>query len=319
MTGCDTPTGAPRRIAVFRPQALDGLLCATPALRALRHAHPDAQITLVGLPWARGLAHRLASIDDFVPFPGWPGLTECAAADAPTLPRVLAAQRARRYDLAVQLHDGGSLANRLVAAFGARRSVGFAPVAAADVDRLPWPRRGSEAERLLALTDHLGLPRRGLQIDFPLRDIDREAADRLCAPLRGQRFAIVHPGPLSAGSAERFAAAADALACAGLAIVLTGSAAEAGLTRAVAAAMRAPALDLAGCTSLWTLGALVEWSAQVVCNDSGVAHIAAALGTRCTPITGGPAGVDAGAARAPALADLHPVRPGRPEQGVALA
>ena len=61
--------------------------------------------------------------------------------------------------------------------------------------------------------------------------------------------------------------------------MLTGTEAERGLTREVAQAMQAPALDLAGATTLWTLGALVESARVVVCNDTGLSHVAAALHT----------------------------------------
>jgi ADP-heptose:LPS heptosyltransferase len=43
--------------------------------------------------------------------------------------------------------------------------------------------------------------------------------------------------------------------------------------------MQAPAVDLAGRTSLGLLAALVARSALVVCNDTGVSHMAAAART----------------------------------------
>lgn len=288
------------RVAVFRALMLGDLLCATPALRALRHGWPDAQITLVGLPWARALAERLASVDSFIEFPGWPGLPERRRECGTTLRAWLAAMRSRRFDMALQLHGSGECVNGLVAAFGAKRCAAFVPGAVRDTahhamhrtvhDPVPWPAQGSEVERLLALTDRLALPRQGTGLDFPLRDGDRDAAERLCRPLGGRRFVLLHPGsqlPSRRWPAERFAAVGDALAAEGLAVVLTGSAGEAPLTRAVAERMRAPCLDLAGCTDLWTLGALVEWAAAVVCNDTGISHIAAALGTPSVVVASG--------------------------------
>ena len=62
-------------------------------------------------------------------------------------------------------------------------------------------------------------------------------------------------------------------------IVLTGTGGEAPLVAEVAGAMRAPSLDLAGKTTLGGLAALVARARLVVCNDTGLSHLAAALHT----------------------------------------
>jgi ADP-heptose:LPS heptosyltransferase len=80
---------------------------------------------------------------------------------------------------------------------------------------------------------------------------------------------------------------ADALVRQGLPVCLTGSTAERSLTRAVASAMQMPSLDLCGQTTLWTLGALVEGAALVLCNDTGISHIAAALSTPSVVVSSG--------------------------------
>lgn len=283
---------APSKIAVFRALMLGDLLCATPALRALRHAWPEAHITLIALPWAADLASRLPSVDAFEPFPGWPGLPETPAPAARAAVDFVERQRRARYDLALQWHGSGGVTNALVASFGAAANGGLAARDAwrpdADVARfVTWPEGVSEVERLLRAVDVLGLPRRGDALEFPLTAADREAA-RALRP--AARYAVVHPGsqwPSRRWPVQRFAAVADALAAQGLSVVITGSAAEAPLARELAAAMTTPAHDLAGCTTLGALGALVEGGALVVCNDTGVSHVAAALRTPSVVVASG--------------------------------
>ena len=271
-----------RRIVVFRALMLGDLLCATPALRALRAGFPDASITLVGLPWAADLAARLASIDRFVEFPGYAGLPE-RVADTAALPGFLSALRAERFDLAVQLHGSGRIVNPLVAAFGARHTAAFAQPGDFRPDpalTTAWPAFGHEIERLLQLIDTIGVPRRGTKIEFPLDIAD--VAWRTSQRLQRGSYVIVHPGaqlPSRRWPVERFAEVAAALVRHGQRVVITGSADEAPLAHAIATKCAAQIVDLTGRTTLWQLGALVEGAALVVANDTGISHIAAAFAT----------------------------------------
>lgn len=309
-----------RSIVVFRALMLGDLLCAVPALRALRAACPQAHIALVGLPWAQALVERLDCIDTFIAFPGHPGLRENGGLER-SMQQFIAAMRARHDDLAIQLHGSGEVTNRLVADFGARRTCGFASAhawvpAGEEALFLPWPHEGHEIERLLALTDFLGLPRRGTHLSFPVRDADRAALAHVWPGVSGAvPYVCVHPGAQLESrrwDPDRFAGVADAIAAQGRAIVLTGTAGERELVSAVRRAMRAPAVDLCGRTSLWTLGALIEGAAAIICNDTGVSHIAAALATPSVVVSSG-ADVDRWApldrARHPVVAAAIACRP----------
>lgn len=285
-TGWTAARGAPRSVAVFRALMLGDMLCATPALRAIRCAWPQARVTLIGLPWAGELAGRLASVDAFEPFPGWPGLPETPPPDAGATQDFIQRMRLRSFDLAIQMHGAGDITNDIVANLGALHTTGFG--SAVDEGFVPWPESGSEIERLLALTDHLGLPRQGLAIDLPLVEQDfRDAHALLGSPVP---HVVVHAGsqlPSRRWPAPRFAEVADRMARAGWRVVLTGTRGEAELAAQVASAMQEPALNLCGRTDFWTLAALIASASVLVCNDTGVSHIAAATGTRSVVIACG--------------------------------
>ena len=114
-----------KRIAVFRALQLGDLLVAVPAFRALRECFPDAEITLIGLPWAASFVQRFhCYIDRFVEFVGYPGLDEIPF-DTQRTERFLAKQRAYNYDLALQMHGSGGASNPFVLALGAASTVGY--------------------------------------------------------------------------------------------------------------------------------------------------------------------------------------------------
>jgi ADP-heptose:LPS heptosyltransferase len=275
-----------QRIVIVR--ALPGLgdmLCVVPAWRALRAAQPTAAITLIGLPWARAFAARFPRyIDHFLEFPGYSGIVERPSDDG-CLPAFLADCHTRRFDLALQMHGSGGASNPFTGLLGARHTAGFFVPnhECPDPDRfLPFIEAESEVTRYLRLLAHLGMPSQGEEMEFPLYPADREALQAIdeARDLRPGTYACVHAGAKDEARrwpASHFSAVADALARQGLRVVLTGTPGEAALTRAVARAMRAPALNLTGRTDLGALAALVSNARLLVCNDTGVSHLAAAL------------------------------------------
>jgi ADP-heptose:LPS heptosyltransferase len=275
-----------RSVAVFRALQLGDMLCAVPALRALRRAAPQARITLVGLPWASQFAQRFATyVDEFVPFPGHPLLPEQEVRQH-EVTRFYADMCARNLSLALQLHGSGDISNEIVTGFGAQAMAGFTggdPVCTEHTALLPWPRTGAEPERLLDLVEKLGAPRAGDDLEFPLSPQDhselRESG--VAAALVPGTYICLHPGARHRDKCwppERFAEVADRLADEfRLGVVLTGSAAEAELAAQVTRSMHNQAINAAAPISIGAMAALMNGARLLICNDTGVSHIAAGL------------------------------------------
>lgn len=282
------------RIAVVRALYLGDLLLAVPALRALRAGYPTARITLIGLPWARGFVHRFGRyLDDFAELSSFPGIAEVA--DEPRrAAEFVAKQREQHYDLVVQMHGSGRTSNRLATALGGAITAGYhergisSPL---DIGA-PYPTTIPEVDRNLELAAMLGCPIRDRGLEFPIADADVAEAqaildglDIAARPLIG-----IHPGAKFAARRwmpERFAGAASVLAHeTGAAVVVTGSASEVALAGAVAVGVSPDAHTVAGRTSIGGLAALISRMTLFISNDTGPAHIAAALGTPSVTVFG---------------------------------
>ncbi len=277
----------PLKIAIVR--ALPGLgdfLCAVPAFRALRATFPGAYITFVGLPFARELVQRFNPyLDDWIAFPGFPGIPEVPFSPDQTA-LFLNQVQSFKFDLVLQMHGNGSCINPFTLQFGAKFNAGFFPAEqrcpVTNGLFLPYPEQEPEIWRLLHLLESLNIPLQGAHLEFPLRTPDWQAWAVLAETygLHLSNYICIHPGASVDDKRwlpDHFAQVADILAAQGWQIVLTGVESEVKLTRTVMDAMRFPAINLAGQTRLGTLAALLKNARLLVCNDTGVSHLADAL------------------------------------------
>lgn len=262
------------KIALFRPLGLGDLLYAVPALRALDAAYPEAQITLVGLPQGRELAARLRRyLDGFIEFPGFPGMPE-RDCDLDAVPGFFQRMKNQRFDLAIQMHGSGEIANPLMVLMGAAENAGFCRKGryCPDAQRfLEWRDDEADAQRWLRLAAHLGAPAKGAFLEFPLEPGDWAE----WRALRLEHYVCLHCG----AQPQRFAELGDALAAEGWNVVLTG-------TAPVAAAMREPAINLAGRTSLGGTAAVIGKARLLVSSDRTASLIAAAMRTPSVAVPG---------------------------------
>ncbi|GCF07519.1 glycosyltransferase family 9 protein [Dictyobacter arantiisoli] len=275
-------------IAIFRALQLGDLLVAVPALRALRAQFPAAEITLIGLPWAAAFVERYRCyLDHFVEFAGYPGLNEVVV-DEERTQRFIEEQRARNYDLVLQMHGSGQSSNPLALALHGKRTAGYykgRPPSGLTL-AAEYPETLPEVQRNLGLAALVGCSELDPRLEFPLQAQDQWEAAALLAPLVAIDRPVIglHPGARPAARrwpAEYFARVADTLAQRYAAqIILTGVEADETTVLDVLSYMHVPALNLVGKTSLGGLAALLSRLDLFVSNDTGPAHIAEAV---CCP------------------------------------
>ena len=247
-------------LVVLRALGLGDFLTAVPALRALADAFPEHRRVLAAPAALSALAELTHAVDEVV--------------DTPPLAPLNA--KLRDADVAVNLHGCGPESHRLLLAARPRRLVAFANGNVPQTAGLPeWRADEHEVERWCRLLSESGVPADPGRLDL---DAPR---DPIASAATGAT--LIHPGAASEARrwpADRYAAVARAELAAGRHVVLTGGPGERALADEVASLAGIDAAAVyAGRTDLRALAALVGAAGRVVCGDTGVAHLATALGT----------------------------------------
>lgn len=313
------PWHALRRLLAVRLDNLGDVLMTTPALAAIRETLPGVHLTLLTSPAGAAAEPHLEMVDEVWPFDApWmlagprdarPG-AELGAGEGALIERLAAG----RFDAVViftvctQSALPAALLCRMAGIplrlahcrenpYGllsdwVRETDEVVPGLLPDVQRR---RARHEVERQLALVDAVGFRTRDDRLRFRLRPQDRLRPAALLKEAgipESMPYAVLHPGASAASRrwpAARFGLAAAALAAQGLAVVFSGGREELELAEAAQrAAQQAapertrsalPMVSLAGRLDLGELAALIDRASVLVANNSGPAHVAAALGT----------------------------------------
>lgn len=274
-----------KKIGVLRALQLGDMLCAVPAIRAMRFAYPDAEIILLGLPWAKAFTERFSHyFDGFIHFPGYPGLPE-QPFNRENYQQFLINIKQEKFDLILQMQGNGTIVNEMIAQYGAKYQAGYKLEGHYAPDNnlyMEYPNFGSEIDRHLRLMGFLGVQPQGNQLEFPLTDADVVSLRHLQLGIEPGRYVCVHPGSRGAWRqwpVEHFAALADFCSELGYQVVITGTEEETGIVQGVIDNMKHNAINTVGKTSIGAVAALIKDAAMLISNCTGVSHIAAAFGT----------------------------------------
>jgi lipopolysaccharide heptosyltransferase II len=285
-----------REILCVRLDALGDVLMTTPAIRAIKVGSPDARITLLTSPAGAPAGRMMPFVDRVIPYDA-PWMKATSTRPSGAADRALVEElRQGCFDAAViftvnsQSALPAALATHLAdiplrLAHSRENPYGLLTTWVPDPEADAPVRH--EVTRQLALVEAVGYVPDGehLSIRVPPDAARRIRATMTKLGIRGDRWLVMHPGasaPSRRYPADGFAAAIRSLGPdQGWRTVLTGSADEAPLTAEVAR-LAGPGLDvvdLAGRLDLGQLAALLARAPVLVSNNTGVAHVAAAVGT----------------------------------------
>lgn len=276
------------RVLVVRLRSIGDTVLSTPSLLALKRFLPHATVDILLEDWVAPVLEGFPHVDNVITVER--GSTAARA-------RVARQLRANRYDVVYNLH-GGTTATLLTRATGATHRVGYEAYQYARLHNHQSPSSSSlwgrdkthSVEQQLALLGWTGVP----VSDRPptqLAVTDAAAAaiaERLQAAGLQTSFAVIHPAAAAdtkQWAADKFARVAEALARQGLGIVAITTAKEKSIIDELNRNTAAPAVAFTDLT-LPEITALLARARMFVGNDSGIAHIAAAVATPSVVIFG---------------------------------
>ena len=280
------------RVLVARLRSIGDTVLTTPSLFALRRFLPHAQIHILLEDWVAPVLDGSDLIDRVVTVP-----RDGTSARA----RVARELRAEQYDVVYNLH-GGTTATLFTRATGAEYRVGFEHYRYARLHnhvapsaREIWQRPTLHSvEQQLALIGWTGVP----VSDRPATrlTVSEEAVATVSEKLRlagfevekSERFAVIHPTAAfdtKQWATDKFARVAEELPARGLTPVAIVSSKEEPILESLIEQTSVRLIGLSN-LSLPEVAALASRSRLFIGNDSGIAHIAAAVAAPCVVIFG---------------------------------
>lgn len=275
----------PRRFLLWSITHLGDLVLQLPAATALKRAHPTSRVTMVVKSAFRPLVELSPAVDEVICYDArWSTRAEEPRAG---LAETLRLRRQLTGFDAAFIFDFHPLSRLLLRSTAMPVLVGYARRSSCLSLALPGPPADQHRlEEGLALLAASGTSVGAIDFSLQIPGAARERADELLRQQgwRGEPLVGICPGAGSGDRCwptERFAAVANALAQRSkIWFVLLGTPFDGERARAVASAIRSPAINLVGVADVRERAALLTVCELVLTNNSGAMHLAAALG--CT-------------------------------------
>jgi ADP-heptose:LPS heptosyltransferase len=292
----EPPSSQRPRILIIRAGAIGDTLMATPLVRALRVAFPNAHLVFICFSGVSEVLKHNPHLDRVV------GLAyrHVPAGLSPEKRGLIRRLRALDLDWTLVLESHRSFLD-LACRVNAARLIAYGAIPGYRIEQVPFDAARHSIENHLDVGEILGARAAGLDMElhYPAAlkaDVQRRldhagiSSGGLLVGLHagwGRRAQTLGDTRLRSWPPERFALVARWLTeTLGARVVLSGSGSDRPLTEFIAQRAAVPCLNLAGDLSLLELAALIDRLNLYVTIDSGPAHMAAALGTPLVSLWG---------------------------------
>jgi lipopolysaccharide heptosyltransferase II len=283
------------RVLAVRLDTIGDVLMTTPALRALKETRPTRRLTMLTSRSGAAVAGLVPEIDEVIPY------------DAPWLKGTRPLRDSRgEYAMADLLRSRGFDGAVVFTTFSQSPLPAALLCFLADIplrlahcrenpyqllttrvaEREPELGIRHEVDRQLDLVASLGCSTRDRRLSLRVPPDDRARVWALIASIGlddDAPWLVLHPGataPSRRYPPELFTDAVEGIvARTGARVVVTGDASETELVAAICKSVPGRSQGLAGALTLGELAALIERAPVLLTNNTGPAHIAAAVGT----------------------------------------
>jgi predicted lipopolysaccharide heptosyltransferase III len=277
------------RVLVIRLRSIGDTVLSTPSLISLKRFLPDARIDVLLEDWVAPVLEGFDAVDNVL----------TVAKDAKSRIKIARQIRRNEYDVVFNLH-GGTTSVFFVRASGAKHRVGFANyrysffynhLLSSPLDF--WKQKFTHsAEQQLALLGFVGVPvkdkpkSRLIVTPSAQNSLENKLKSKIQNPK--SKIDLIHPAAAfetKQWSTENFAKIIDYLAARNIFSIVAAAPEEENLIDEISQKTQTLFYGFTNLT-LPEITALASRAKIFVGNDSGVAHIAAAVGTPCVVIFG---------------------------------
>ncbi|MBF0254577.1 MAG: glycosyltransferase family 9 protein, partial [Candidatus Omnitrophica bacterium] len=288
-----TDVRVPGEVLAVRLDRMGDMMLSYPAFAALKSHFERDRLTVLARPYTLDAAGRSGPVNDVIVYDYAKGGRHRSLKGYARLVREI---RRRRFKAAFIFHPTFR-SHLLCLAAGIPVRVGYRPGVPGLLTHTVTDLRSSgyqhESRNALDVARAYGVRSAGGHTAFRIYPEDRRRIDKLLGEaglLTGERVAVLHPGSSSRSKCwpiDSFVRMGEMLiASYGVRIAIIGDGRHKRSDEEVAIRLGVAAVNLSGKTDMALTAALLERSLIFVSNDSGPAHLAAAVGTRVVSIFG---------------------------------